>query len=255
MQYLVVQDRMSKIMFSKIRVLETGYNRAALNMALDEAVMENVGEVPVLRIYGWRPAAVSVGYFQSIKEEVDLEKCRQLGVDIVRRLTGGGAVLHESELTYSFITRQYPKNIMESYRWICDAVVMSINRLGFNAIFVPLNDIIVNDKKVSGNAQTRKKGVLMQHGTILLSVNLDKMFSVLKVPSEKLRDKIIKDVKERVSGLAGRTFDDMASSIKTSFRDKFDATLIADNLNEKEISRAEWLAEHKYGSEGWNLKR
>ena len=75
------------------------------------------------------------------------------------------------------------------------------------------------------------------------------------MPSEKLRDKIIKDVKERVSGLAGRTFDDMASSIKTSFRDKFDATLIADDLNEKEISRAEWLAEHKYGSEGWNLKR
>ncbi|TLY06015.1 MAG: lipoate--protein ligase family protein [Thaumarchaeota archaeon] len=214
---------MSKIMFSKIRVLETGYNPAALNMALDEAVMENVGEVPVLRIYGWRPAAVSVGYFQSMKEEVDLEKCRQLGVDIVRRLTGGGAVLHESELTYSFITRQYPKNIMESYRWICDAVVMSINRLGFNAIFVPLNDIIVNDKKVSGkkvsgNAQTRKKGVLLQHGTILLSVNVNRMFSVLKVPSEKLRDKIIKDVKERVSGLAGRTFDDMASSIKTSFR-------------------------------------
>src|SRR5437870_3342909 len=130
---------------SKIRVLETGSNRAALNMALDEAVMENVGEVPVLRIYGWRPAAVSVGYFQSMKEEVDLEKCRQLGVDIVRRLTGGGAVLHESELTYSLITRQYPKNIMESYSWICDAVVMSINRLGFNEFFVLLNDIIVNE--------------------------------------------------------------------------------------------------------------
>jgi lipoate-protein ligase A len=246
---------MSMIKFSKIRVLETGYNPAALNMALDEAVMENIGDVPVLRIYGWRPPAVSIGYFQSIKEEVELEKCSQLGIDIVRRSTGGGAVLHESELTYSFITKQYPQDIMDSYRWICDAVVMSINRLGFNALFVPLNDIIVNGKKVSGNAQTRKNGVLLQHGTILLSVDVDKMFSVLKVPSEKLKDKIIKDVKERVTGLEGTTFDEMASSLKASFGEKFDATLIADSLSEKESSRAKWLAEHKYSSEDWNLKR
>ncbi|HYY40099.1 MAG TPA: lipoate--protein ligase family protein, partial [Nitrososphaera sp.] len=175
---------MSTIRFSKIRVLETGYKPAALNMAIDEALIENIDEAPVLRIYGWRPAAISIGYFQSIKEEVDLEKCRQLGVDVVRRLTGGGAVLHEFEVTYSFITKQYPHSIMESYRWICDAIVISINRLGFNASFVPLNDIVVDGKKISGNAQTRRKGVLLQHGTLLLGVDVDKMFSVLKVPSE-----------------------------------------------------------------------
>src|SRR5919201_4337500 len=197
---------MSTIKFSNIMVLETGYNAAAFNMALDEALIENIGDVPVLRIYGWRPAAVSIGYFQSIKEEVDLEKCSQLGIDIVRRLTGGGAVLHECELTYSFVTKQYPQNIMKSCEWICDAVVMSINRLGFDAGFVPLNDIVINGKKVSGSAQTRRKGVLLQHGTLLLGADVGKMFSVLKVPSEKLRDKIIKDVKERVTSLAGTTF-------------------------------------------------
>jgi lipoate-protein ligase A len=85
---------MSTIRFSKIRVLETGYNPAALNMAIDEALIENIDQAPILRIYGWVPAAISVGYFQSIKDEVDLEKCSQLGVDVVRRLTGGGAVLH-----------------------------------------------------------------------------------------------------------------------------------------------------------------
>src|ERR671923_1155832 len=193
---------MSTIRFSKIRVLETGYNAAALNMAIDEALIENIAEAPVLRIYGWRPAAISVGYFQSIKEEVDLEKCSQLGVDVVRRLTGGGAVLHEFELTYLFITKPYPQNIMESCKWICDAIVMSINRLGFNASFIPLNDIVVNGKKVSGSAQTRRNGVLLQHGTLLLDVNVEKMFSVLKVPPEKIRDKIIKDMRERVTGLA-----------------------------------------------------
>jgi lipoate---protein ligase len=246
---------MSTIRFSKIRVLETGYKPAALNMAIDEALIENTDEAPVLRIYGWRPAAISVGYFQSIKEEVDLEKCSQLGVDVVRRLTGGGAVLHEFEVTYSFITKQYPQNIMESYRWICDAIVISINRLGFNASFVPLNDIVVDGKKISGNAQTRRKGVLLQHGTLLLGLDVDKMFSVLKVPSEKLRDRIIKDVKERVTSLSGTTFEDMASSLRTSFAEKFDAKLVVDSLSTEEISHAKWLAERKYSSKEWNLRR
>ena len=246
---------MSTLRFSKIRVLETGYKPAALNMAIDEALIENIDEAPVLRIYGWRPAAISIGYFQSIKEEVDLEKCSQLGVDVVRRLTGGGAVLHEFEVTYSFITKQYPHSIMESYRWICDAIVISINRLGFNASFVPLNDIVIDGKKISGNAQTRRKGVLLQHGTLLLGVDVDKMFSVLKVPSEKLRDKIVKDVKERVSSLSGTTFEDMASSLRTSFAEKFDAKLVADSLSTEEVSHAKWLAERKYSSKEWNHRR
>lgn len=246
---------MSIIKHDKIRTLETGFNPAVTNMAIDEALMETVGEVPILRIYGWRPAAVSIGYFQSMNEEVNFAKCREIGVDVVRRLTGGGAVLHEFELTYSFISREYPKNIMESYRWICDAIVMSINRLGFDANFVPLNDIVIAGKKVSGNAQTRRKGVLLQHGTILLGVDVNKMFSVLKVPSEKLRDKIIKDAKERVTSLAGTTFDDMATSLKTSFAAKFESKLITDALSTKEISRARWLANRKYSSKEWNLRR
>jgi lipoate-protein ligase A len=246
---------MSTIRFSKIRVLETGYNNAALNMAIDEALIENIGDAPILRIYGWWPAAVSIGYFQSIREEVDLEKCSKIGVDVVRRLTGGGAVLHETELTYSFITKQYPQNIMESYRWICETIVISIKRLGFDASFVPLNDIVVKGKKVSGSAQTRRKGVLLQHGTLLLDVDVDKMFCVLKVPSEKFKDKIIKDVKERVTSLAGTTFEEMASSLKTSFATRFDAKLLADTMSTEEINHAKWLAERKYNSREWNRRR
>lgn len=252
---MVARHKMSTIGFSKIRVLETGYNNAALNMAIDEALIENIGDAPILRIYGWRPAAVSIGYFQSIREEVDLEKCSKIGVDVVRRLTGGGAVLHETELTYSFITKQYPQNIMESYRWICETIVISIKRLGFDASFVPLNDIVVKGKKVSGSAQTRRKGVLLQHGTLLLDVDIDKMFCVLKVPSEKFKDKIIKDVKERVTSLAGTTFEEMASSLKTSFATKFDAKLLADTMSTEEINHAKWLAERKYNSREWNRRR
>jgi lipoate-protein ligase A len=252
---LVARHKMSTIKFSKIRVLETGYNNAALNMAIDEALIENIGDAPILRIYGWRPAAVSIGYFQSIREEVDLEKCSKIGVDVVRRLTGGGAVLHETELTYSFITKQYPQNIMESYRWICETIVISIKRLGFDASFVPLNDIVVKGKKVSGSAQTRRNGVLLQHGTLLIDVDVDKMFCILKVPSEKFKDKIIKDVKERVTSLAGTTFEEMSSSLKTSFATKFDAKLLADTMSTEEINHANWLAERKYNSREWNRRR
>lgn len=252
---MVARHKMSTIRFSKIRVLETGYNNAALNMAIDEVLIENIGDAPILRLYGWRPAAVSIGYFQSIREEVDLEKCSKIGVDVVRRLTGGGAVLHETELTYSFITKQYPQNIMESYGWICETIVISIKRLGFDASFVPLNDIVVKGKKVSGSAQTRRKGVLLQHGTLLLGVDVDKMFCVLKVPSEKFKDKIIKDVKERVTSLAGTTFEEMASSLKTSFATKFDAKLLADTMSTEEINHANWLAERKYNSREWNRRR
>ena len=221
--------------FSKIRTLETGYNSGPWNMALDEVLMNciNYHSMPILRIYGWRPPTVSIGYFQSMDEEVDIKRCRQMGFDVVRRITGGGAVLHESELTFSFITNVYPKNIMESYNLICDPVVICINKLGFNSKFAPLNDIIVDGKKVSGNAQTRKKGILLQHGTILLNVNLEKTFSVLKVPSEKVKDKMIDDAKERVMGL-NKPFDEVAYNLKESFSDKFGAEIVVDNLTTKE---------------------
>jgi len=185
---------------------------------------------------------------------VDIKKCRQMGIDVVRRITGGGAVLHESELTYSFITNVYPKNIMESYSLICDAIVMCVNKLGFNAKFAPLNDIIVNGKKVSGNAQTRKKDTLLHHGTILLNVNLEKMFSVLKVPSEKVKDKMIDDAKGRVRGL-NKTFEQVANNLKESFSEKFSAEIIVDDLTLKEEESTKKLAKEKYSSDQWNRKK
>jgi lipoate---protein ligase len=240
----------------KIRLLETGFNSGAWNMALDEVLLMNSvdGGTPILRIYGWHPTCVSIGYFQSMEEEVDLKKCRDIGIDVVRRLTGGGAVLHESELTYSFITGTYPANIMESYKLICGPVVMCLNNIGVNAKYAPLNDITVDNKKVSGNAQTRKNNTLLQHGTILLDVNVEKMFSLLKVPSEKIKDKMISDAKQRVMGL-NRSFEEIAYSLKKSFAQKFDAQMISDSLTEREIENTEQLATEKYSSIRWNLRK
>ena len=243
-------------MFKQIRVLETGCNQGAWNMALDEALLTNLvdHDTPILRLYGWQPPCVSIGYFQSMEEEVDVLKCSDMGVDVVRRITGGGAVLHEFELTYTFITKNYSANILESYELICEPVVLCLNRLGYNAKYVPLNDIVVDNKKVSGNAQTRKNNILLQHGTILLAVDIERMFSVLKVPSEKIKDKMIKDVKARVTGI-DRSFEEVASNLKESFAEIFGAQIITDTLSSKEKEDKEKLVIEKYSSRQWNWRK
>lgn len=243
-------------MFKQIRVLETGCNPGAWNMALDETLLTNLvdHDNPILRLYGWQPPCVSIGYFQSMEEEVDVLKCSNMGVDVVRRITGGGAVLHEFELTYTFITKNYPANILESYHLICEPVVLCLDRLGYSAKYVPLNDIVVDNKKVSGNAQTRKNNILLQHGTILLDVDVEKMFSMLKVPSEKIKDKMIKDVKARVTGI-NRSFEDVASNLKESFAEIFGSQIITDTLSSEEKKDTEKLVIEKYSSRQWNWRK
>ena len=108
----------SSLKFNSIRLLESSFNPASWNMALDEVLLMNYtnDKHPILRLYGWSPPAVSIGYFQDMDEEVNVDKCNDLGIEVVRRMTGGGAVLHQSELTYSFITKTYPMNILAWYK-------------------------------------------------------------------------------------------------------------------------------------------
>src|SRR5271157_5226509 len=96
------------------RFIPYAENDAFMNMAIDESVSARVGSgqsPPTIRFYGWKPRAISIGYFQSLEREVDLDNCKTAGVDIVRRRTGGGAVFHDSEITYSIIAREdlFPK--------------------------------------------------------------------------------------------------------------------------------------------------
>ncbi len=237
----------------KIRLVETPAKSAFMNMGIDEALMK-LSPLPTLRIYSWTPPAVSVGYFQNVTDEVDIEKCKELGVDVVRRATGGGAVFHDTELTYSFITKSYPSSILESYQLICGAVIKGLAKVGVNAAFAPLNDIVMGGKKISGNAQTRKNGVLLQHGTILLRVDVEKMFSILKVPDEKMKDKLIKNVKERVAGL-NMPFDKVSDGIKNGFAEQFNAELAPSAVTAEELLLAEKFAKEKYSSNDWLFGR
>ena len=124
-------------------------------MAIDRAVMVShsmKAVPPTVRFYGWKPSAISIGYFQSLDDEVELETCNKLKIDYVRRITGGGAVFHDNELTYSIvISESHPsisKNILDSYGRICGAIVKGLNNIGIESIYAQINDIISNGKKI-----------------------------------------------------------------------------------------------------------
>lgn len=249
------------------RYLETGANPAAFNMGLDEAILESVSsgaEPPTLRLYAWKPSAVSIGYFQGVRDEVDLDRCAELGVDVVRRLTGGGAVFHAAELTYSVVVPdKHPLaagGIMESYRAICAGVIGGLAVLGIAAEFAPLNDVVAAGKKLSGNAQTRKLGCLLQHGTVLLGVDLDTMFTVLRVPNEKLKGKLIEDVRARVSSvsdMSGRTvgYDEAVRAFERGFASALGGLGERSTPSSTELDRARTLAVERFANKSWIFRR
>ena len=241
------------------RVVDLETHDAYFNMALDEAISEGItngSSPPTIRFYTWKPGAVSIGYFQSIKDEVNLETCQELGIDRIRRWTGGGAVYHdtEGEITYSVIApaSSFPKNVQESYQVICSWIVNGLRKLGINAVFSPVNDILVDNKKISGSAQTRRNGILLQHGTVLYDLDLATMFSVLNVSKHKITDKMIKDAKERVtciSKYANVDKKDVYEALVGAFTNDKDHEY--GTWSKKEIERAQELVDQKYRTEVW----
>jgi len=183
------------------KFIDSGFNIGIYNMSLDEELLARAqaGEkIPVLRFYGWRPPAVSIGRFQKIEDAVDAEASRQLGFDIVRRITGGRAVLHHTELTYSIIARMddplFPNTVLGTYKVIASGLLTGLKNLGINAEMVSRADhtahlvkkdpkapacfsspswyeIVVNHKKIIGSAQRRLSGAFLQHGSILIGYN------------------------------------------------------------------------------------
>ena len=244
----------------KFRLIKIKEFDAFTNMALDEAISEFVKEgksLPTIRFYKWKPSAISIGYFQGLKNEVNLEECKKQGVDVVRRRTGGGAVYHDDEITYSIIGKQelFSADIIKSYEEICNYIVKALAKIGIEAQFSPINDVLADGKKISGSAQTRRNGVLLQHGTVLFKVDVDKMFSLLKVGKEKIADKLIKSVKKRVtsvSDISDATEEQLINALEESFSEGKE--IIVEDYTKEELERAEELKE-KYKSEEWNNMR
>ncbi len=244
------------------RVIGLKAYMGAENMAIDEAISDMVArEVspPTIRFYRWLPGAVTIGCFQCINDEVDLDACRRLGIDFVRRRTGGGAVYHDpaGEITYSVIAPEsyFSKDIRESYREICSCIVSGLANLGIGAAFRPINDVTVDGRKISGSAQTRRQGVLTQHGTVLYNLDRKTMFSVLKPSKLKLSDKPVASfeagvacVKELCDATIGQLYDALLRGFTERKEWRFGA------ITKSELALAKNLTS-KYESYKWNFSR
>jgi len=192
---------------------------------------------------------------------VDIKECDDSGIDYIRRITGGGAVFHDKELTYSIVVGKdmVGEDILDSYKMICGAVVKGLKSLSIPAEFAPINDILVDGKKISGNAQTRRGGVVLQHGTIILDTDVDKMFTLLKVPDEKLKGKMIQSVKKRVTSvlyhMGHADFEEVASAMRKGFEREFRMELEHSNLDPQEVELAKRLIASRYSDHKWTHRR
>ncbi len=254
----------------KFRFIDLETHDAYMNMAIDEAIMLAMKEgkaPPTLRIYRWKPSAVSIGTFQGMRDEVDVEFCKSKRIDIIRRITGGGAVYHDynGEVTYSIIMpKEHPlalDDILDSYKLLCGGIVKALNHLDIkNGEFKPINDVTVGEKKVSGNAMTRRHGCVLQHGTTLLDLDVNLMFTILKVPPEKISDKMILDVKERVTSIQDILhrkvhIDELREALSLGFSEALEIELVPGELSTEEKQTAEKLAKEKYSTDTWNFSR
>ncbi|MCK5238566.1 MAG: lipoate--protein ligase family protein [Candidatus Thorarchaeota archaeon] len=238
-------------------------------MAIDEAVMLGIKEgrsPPTLRFYRWNPSAVSIGTFQSMDDEIDVRFCTENNIDCIRRVTGGGAVYHDynGEITYSIVIPRghtlAPDDIIKSYEILCQGIVSGLKYLGIESEFKPINDIITGGKKISGNAQTRRHSCVLQHGTTLLNLNVELMFTILKVPQEKISDKMIEDVKQRVTSVTdvlGRFVEvvDLQEALQFGFTEALDIALIPGTLTDEEQKDVDRLVLEKYSTHDWNFSR
>ena len=232
-----------------------------MHMAIDEALMIRVGRgesSPVLRWYSWDRPSVSIGYFQSLKDEVNYEECIKDNVEIFRRMTGGGAVYKypKGELNYSIIIPVSSEfdNIIESYKAICKPIITYLQGIGIKAEFSGINDIIVDGKKISGNAQTRMHNAILQHGTILLDFDVEGMARYLRISKEKLSDKQLESINDRVTWIRrikDITDEELIEGIRRQYEEHFGVRIEESMLLREEKVLAEEISLDKYAKGEW----
>jgi lipoate-protein ligase A len=241
------------------------------NMALDEAIFEAVikHEAPsTLRLFKWNPSTVSIGRNQSLSDEVNVEFAKENDFNIVRRITGGGAVFHDNlrEITYSiacplkFLEKLKAKNVLEQFEKIEAGIILALQHYGIKTkqgvIHCPA--IFLDGKKFSGNAQVRKKGHILQHGTILLELDPELMYSVLKAPYNVSKSKMVKSVYAKCIGIKEKlenyNEDDFINSLKKGFESSLGIKLKDGIFTENELKLAENLVLTKYSNSKWLKK-
>ena len=229
------------------RLLDTGVCSAAENMALDEALLElkAEGRIPhTLRFLQFSNPTVLVGHHQSVEEEVRLDYCQMKGIEINRRLTGGGALYWGRkelgwEIYISKTDPRIPSKIEDLYKRMGEAASMGLRHLGVQAHFRPRNDIEIRGRKISGTGGTEFLGAILFQGTLLVDLDVNEMLRSLRIPTEKLKDKEIESVKERVTCLKWEleqipSVSEIKASLAKGFEEAFGATFHPTPLTSEE---------------------
>ena len=243
------------------QILHPGPLSPREHVALDQVLTEEVGagrRPATLRLWEWDQTAVVLGSFQSVKNEVDQENLDKYGVQLVRRITGGGAMFMEagSVVTYSLYVPSdlvHGMSFAESYAFLDSWVLDALHGLGINARYEPLNDIASPSGKIGGAAQKRLgSGAVLHHATLSYDIDGDRMTEVLRIGREKLSDKGTQSANKRVSPLRSQTGLERSAIIdhfKQTFVDHYGGT--PGELTEDELARARELAQSKFASREW----
>jgi lipoate-protein ligase A len=269
---------------SRWRVLRTPPADGAWNMAVDEAMMEATGRdeaMSTLRLFAWNPPCLSIGYAQPISD-IDEARLTAKGWGIVRRPTGGRAILHADELTYSVVgpvdEARLKGDIPTSFRRISDAILIALEQLKLRVEAVAKDEsllgtqnnpvcfetpstyeITVGSRKLVGSAQARRRGALLQHGTLPLFGDLRRITQVLAYPNESERARAAEKVLARaatVESVLGRKvgWKEAALAFETAFSEGLNLELESGELTPGEVARAEELVEEKYWNEEWTRR-
>ncbi|MHA1985097.1 MAG: lipoate--protein ligase family protein [Promethearchaeota archaeon] len=241
------------------------------NMALDEAILNKVIQKNVpntLRFYKWKPSTASIGRNQSLRNEIDIEFARERGFNVVRRITGGGAVFHDEtrELTYSIVCpikkleALGAKKVIEQFEIITQGIILGLMNYGLkpekDVIHCPA--ILLDGKKFSGNAQIRRKGYILQHGTILLDFDPELMYSVLKAPENVGKSRMVRSVRSKCIGIKNHieNYDEvkLINSLERGFQMSLGIELEGGTYTDEEKNLAETLVKEKYSNINWLQK-
>lgn len=261
------------------RLIDSGPLDGASNMALDEAILSSFdpgSSTPVFRLYGWNPAAFSIGRFQDAGQSLDFRKCRDSGVAAVRRMTAGGIIYHGDEITYSVVCapEHIPevRSIKESFRKLCGFLLLAYRELGLDAGFAADRnacgkklgertafcfagreeyDIVVNGRKIGGNAQRRKRDVIFQHGSIPLRNCLAEASGFLRGSESTALTEAATVSLEELDIV--RNIEVLKGILVKSFENNFSISLSSVEPDAQVADTAAHLRESKYSSDSWNM--
>ena len=260
------------------RLINTKQHNAAMNMAIDEAMLltQKASVQPTLRFYDWLQPAFSFGYFQRISEEVDVSACDAHGIELVRRMTGGGTVIHGWDVTYTIIishgSGMFPKDISAAYCAISDCLINGLQQLGIDVahqIEKPLAgntpnicltnpaqyDTLLNGKKIAGVSQRRNQSGVMYQGYIALDLPTS---DVLALASKQVGfDRVAAGQSTAINQCRSAPIyrKQLEDAVTLGFGKTLSVQFVDTELLSQEIETAELLAQTKYGSAEWNFRR